>query len=110
MKFALLYHYDPEHAGPAEGEVSEWVAFDEKVRAAGAFVYEAGFHSASAARSLQVREGEATIGTGPVTDAGDTIAGLYVVEVADIESALDWARKIPTARYGKVEVRQIVEF
>ena len=60
MKFALLYSYDPRHAGPSEGEVSEWIAFDEKVKKAGAFVYEAGFHSASAARSLQVREGQAT--------------------------------------------------
>ena len=28
MKFALLYFYDPAQAGPAEGEVSDWLALE----------------------------------------------------------------------------------
>lgn len=109
MKFALLYRYDPGHVGPSEDEFDDWVAFDEAVRAAGVFVYEAGFHSASDARSLEVRDGEVTLAAAPEASTGDTVAGLYVLEVADAEAALDWARKIPTAAYGRIEVRQVVE-
>lgn len=76
MKFALLYRYDPGHAGPSEVEFDEWIAFDEAVRAAGVFVYEAGFHSASDARSLQMRDGEVTTVAGPDAGTGDTVAGL----------------------------------
>ena len=36
MKFALLYFYDPAQAGPAEGEVSDWLALDAEIREAGA--------------------------------------------------------------------------
>ena len=34
----------------------------------------------------------------------------YVVDVADADEAVEWAKRIPTATYGKVEVRPIVEF
>ena len=46
MKFALLYFYDPAQAGPAEDEVSDWLALDES-KEAGAHVYGAGFHPES---------------------------------------------------------------
>jgi hypothetical protein len=39
MKFALLYFYDPAQAGPAEGEVSDWLALDAEIKEAGAHVY-----------------------------------------------------------------------
>jgi hypothetical protein len=32
MKFALLYFYDPAQAGPAEGEVSDWLALDAEIK------------------------------------------------------------------------------
>ena len=38
MKFALSYFYDPAHAGPAEGEVSDWLALDAEIKEAGAHV------------------------------------------------------------------------
>ena len=44
MKFALLYFYDPAQAGPAEGEVSDWLALDAEIKEAGAHVYGASFH------------------------------------------------------------------
>ena len=39
MKFALLYFYDPAHAGPAEGEVGDWLALDAAIKEARARVY-----------------------------------------------------------------------
>ena len=47
MKFALLCFYDPAQVGPAEGEVSEWLALDAEIKEAGAHVYGAGFHPES---------------------------------------------------------------
>ena len=60
MKFALLYFYDPAQAGPAEGEVSDWLALDAEIKEAGAHVYGAGFHPESTARTVSVREGQAS--------------------------------------------------
>jgi hypothetical protein len=60
MKFALLYFYDPAQAGTAEGEVSDWLALDAEIKEAGAHVYGAGFHPESTARTVSVREGQAS--------------------------------------------------
>lgn len=42
--------------------------------------------------------------------SGDVLAGLIVVDVPDMDASLDRARQIPTAKYGKVEVRPVVEW
>jgi len=42
--------------------------------------------------------------------SGEIVAGLYVIDVADVNEALEWAKRIPMATYGKVEVRPVVEF
>jgi hypothetical protein len=107
MKYALLYSYDPTSTGPSEEEYPDWIAFDQKVKDADAFVYEAGFHDSSAAKTISTRAGATNTTSGPV--AGTVIAGFYVVEVASEEEAITWAQQIPTAKYGAIEVRQIVE-
>ena len=53
MKFALSYFYDP-----AEGE--DWLALDAEIKEAGAHVYGAGFHPESTARTVSVRDGQAS--------------------------------------------------
>jgi hypothetical protein len=109
MQFALLYYYDPAVAGPTKEELLDWLAFDGAVRKAGAFVHEAGFHSVSRARTVRVRDGEPASEQGGATGA-PVLAGYYVVDVDSIEAAEGWAAKIPTARYGAVEVRPIVQY
>ena len=111
MRYTLLYHYDPIEAGPGEDEVPQWLAFDEQVRQAGAFVYEAGFHPAEQARTVSVRDEQVATDPGAVVGAsGEVLAGFYVVDVPDEQAAREWAERIPTAAYGKVEVRPVVEF
>jgi hypothetical protein len=111
MRFALLYYYDPTKTGPAKGEVSDWLAFDQQVKDAGVFDYEVGFQPQNRARTVSVRDGRATVEDGgPMGTAGEILAGCYVLDVEGAEQAKEWARKIPTATYGKVEVRPIVEF
>ncbi|NNH70016.1 hypothetical protein HLB23_09095 [Nocardia uniformis] len=107
MKYTLLYAYDPATAGPSDGEVPEWIEFDNQVKAAGIFVHEAGLHPAADGKTLTIRDGESSIDK---IAAGDTVAGFYVIDVPDEETAVSWAQRIPTARYGHVEIRQVVEF
>ncbi|MEB3370088.1 YciI family protein [Saccharopolyspora mangrovi] len=110
MKFALVYAYDPVQAGPGHGEIDEWVELDAALKAAGNFVHESGFHPAGQARTVTVRGGQAQVRAGAVIGAGTTVAGYIEVEVADEDAALSWAERVPTARYGQVEVRRIVEY
>ena len=110
MQLALCYYYDPATDGPTEGEIPEWMDFAAKVKDAGVLVYEVGFHSAETAKTLSARDGRVTTEDGGVAKSGDVLAGLVVVDVPDVDAALDWAQRIPTARYGKIEVRPVVEW
>jgi len=110
VQYALLLSYDPAEAEPAEAEIPEWLAFDQAVRDAGVLVHEAGLWPASTARTVRVRDGETETVDGGVSASGPVLAGYYVLDVADADAAADWARKVPTATYGAVEVRPVVEF
>lgn len=110
MKFALLYQYDPSKTGPSPAEISDWLAFDAQVRDAGIFVYESGFHAADHARTVSLRDGAASVTDGVGQGDGEVSAGVYVIDVDDAEAATAWAKKVPTASYGSVAVRQVVEY
>jgi hypothetical protein len=108
MKFALVYAYDPT-AVSAEGEVAAWMDLHEDWRAAGITVDEAGFHPSEQGRVVRVRDGATAVEKGTAAPAENTIAGYWVIETADIETATNLAARLPTANYGYVEVRQVVE-
>lgn len=110
MKFALVYAYDPTAVTPSEDEVPAWIALDEELRSAGAVVHEAGFHPVDLGRTVRVRNGGTVVEKEPAAPPAHTVAGHYVVEADDIDAATAIAARIPTAAYGYVEVRQVVEF
>jgi hypothetical protein len=111
MKFALIYSYDPTETSPTHGEVSDWLDFEKAVKEAGAHVYEAGLQSSRRARTISRRGDQLATADGPVRGAdGDVVAGFWVVDVDDVDAAADWAQRLPTASYGKVEIRPVTEF
>jgi hypothetical protein len=74
------------------------------------FVYEDGFQPHDHVGTVGVRDGEATVAPGPVVATGNVVAGFFVLDVASADDAAEWTKRIPTATYGKIEVRPIVEF
>jgi hypothetical protein len=110
MKFALLYYYNPAQAGPTEEEFADWMSLDTAVKEAGAHVYEAGFYGAEQAQTISVRGGQMTTEEGSVMAEANVMAGFWVIEVPDESAAVEWAQRLPTAQYGKVEIRTVVEF
>lgn len=108
MKFALLFSYDPAVTGPSEGEITEWLAYDAKVREAGVLEHDAGFQYPDKGVTVTVRDGKRSVEATPT--GGPMLAGFYVVDVPDLDAAAELAADIPTARYGSVEVRPLIEF
>jgi hypothetical protein len=106
-KYALLWFFDPSETGPSEDEYQEWVEFENAARNAGQLVHGAGLTPSSEAKSVSLRDGETTVEDG--APAGEAAAGYYLVEVPDEDAAIAWAKRVPTARYGRVEVCRITE-
>ena len=64
----------------------------------------------STATSLQVRSGKTALVDGPFAETKEQLGGYYMLECKDLDEALHWAAKIPTARYGTIEVRPVMVF
>ena len=97
--------YDPslEH----EQVVRDISALNEEMQAAGARVFAGGLEHPSKAKSLRKPGRDVTVTDGPYTEAKEHIGGFWILEAADMDEALAWARKAVGACRVPVEVRRI---
>lgn len=101
--FAARNH--PEQAGPYWGG---WTAFIGAMAQAGVIVKGDGLQGPHTATTLRVRDGKRQVQDGPFPDAKEQLGGYFVIEVPDLDAALDWAAQAPCALYGSVEVRPVL--
>lgn len=111
MKFMLLLH-DDEAAwlNLSESEQSEVVsshmAYSEALTRAGALV---GGEPLDAAATAKIVRADA-VHDGPYGDTKEQLGGFYIVDVPDMEAAIDWARRCPVSPAGAVEVRPVPDY
>lgn len=79
---------------------------NEQMVAAGVRVFVGGMHPASSAKSLRAQpDGKVLITDGPYLETKEHIGGFWVLEVANMDEALEWGRKAVIACRAPVEVR-----
>jgi hypothetical protein len=61
------------------------------------------------AKTVRVRDGEVLVTDGPFAETREQIGGFFDIKLPDLDTALDYAAKIPTAEHGSIEVRPVVE-
>ena len=62
-----------------------------------------------AAHTVRVRDGERIVADGPFAETKELVGGYYVVDCDTLDQALDAAARIPSARFGAIEVRPIAQ-
>jgi hypothetical protein len=81
-------------------------AVNEEMQSAGARVFAGGLHPASTATVVKVKEsGEVLMTDGPFAEGKEHIGGFWIIEAADLDAALEWARKGSKACTLPIEVR-----
>ena len=111
MQYAILvYESESELAARIDPERSPtyWAAYRAYTQAlleAGISRGGAGLESPSDAATVRFRGTERVIQDGLSTDAEERLGGFYVIEVDNLDDALDWAGRCPSASTGCVEVR-----
>jgi hypothetical protein len=90
--------------------MGEWEAYSQALVEAGAMVTGEALQGAETATTVQVRDGRRIVTDGPFIESKEVIGGFYVIDVADLDEALDWAARIPNSRFGTVEVRPVMAF
>ena len=107
----LLANFLPDNFDPStmtEAMVRDINALNEEMIAAGVRLLVGGLAPASSAKSLRVQpNGEVLITDGPYLEAKEHVGGFCILEAADMEEALAWARKDSIAGRTPGEVREI---
>lgn len=80
---------------------------NQKIRDAGSWVFACGLELASTATVVRHVAGEFVITDGPFLEAKQHLGGFWIIKVADLDEALDWARQATVACQGPVEVRPL---
>jgi hypothetical protein len=73
------------------------------------FASEALFPTASAT-TVRVRDGKLLTTDGPFAETKEQLGGFYLLECANLDEAIQWAAKVPSAVSGSIEVRPVVDF
>jgi hypothetical protein len=90
----------------AQRTVAQVSAFNEELQSSGSWVFAGGLHPASSATVMRpTGDGGVSVTDGPFAESKEQIGGFWVIEAADLDAALAWARKAAAACEGPVEVR-----
>jgi hypothetical protein len=114
QKYLLLIHTD-EHAFAAldEGKtrdiLGQYIQFRQQIELSGNFVASNRLHPTSTATCVRVRDGKRLVTDGPFAETREQLGGYFLVEAKNRDEAIDIAGRIPGARHGTIEVRQILE-
>jgi hypothetical protein len=80
-------------------------AFNEEVKAAGKWVFAGGLHEPSSSTVVDATGSEVVVTDGLFAESKEYLGGFWVITAADLDEALDWAKRGSAACRGKVEVR-----
>ena len=109
MRYVLLIYGADAQGAPDESVMGEWWKYDQEVRDAGVYVAADALQPTATATSLRIKDGERIVTDGPFAETREVLGGYYVIDVPDLDTALEWAAKCPGARFGTMEVRPTVD-
>lgn len=109
MSQYLLSIYQPDGPAPS-AEFLEPImrgldTLNQEMKAAGAWVFAAGLYPADTATVLRPKGDDVLITDGPFTEGKEHLGGFTIVDVEDLDAALDWGRRLARAVTLPVEVR-----
>jgi hypothetical protein len=93
---------------PDDGVYTDWVDYTRALHEAGVLLAGEGLQTPDTATSVRVRDGERLLTDGPFADTKEHLIGFYLVDLPDLDAALDWAARVPNVRTGTVEVRPVI--
>jgi hypothetical protein len=110
----LIYSNENEEPRPGtpEGDahINAYMKFGEEIKQNNVGLGGNALDSVSTATTVRVRNGKAETTDGPFAETKEQLGGYYLLDCKDLDEALEYAAKIPSAKIGSVEVRPIMVF
>jgi hypothetical protein len=115
MQYMILI-YDDEKAmeamAPEQQQqiFSAYMAYSEEMAKAGVMRAGDALKPIATATTVRVRNGKTLTTDGPFAETKEQLGGYYLIDVPNLEEALKWAAKCPSAAHGSIEVRPVMMF
>ena len=115
MKYAFTIYVDEAQRDAASEEdrqamTQAYGALTQEMQERGVLVAGEGLHPTQTATTVRVREGDRDVTDGPFAETKEQLGGFYVLDVKDLDEAIEWAAKIPGSQIGSVEIRPVMVF
>ena len=115
MRYLLLIYSDEStlaamNETEMQADMANWWEYDSAIRAAGASSSGEALQPTTTATSVRDDGGKPIVTDGPFAETKEQLGGYYVLDVENLDAAIEWAHKCPAAKYGTVELRPIQEF
>jgi hypothetical protein len=94
----------PEFLEPIMADLAR---LSEELQAAGAWVFTAGLHLADTATTVRAQDGDVLMTDGPYIEGKEHLGGFTLIDVPDLDAALEWAGRMATASRLPIEVRPV---
>jgi hypothetical protein len=112
MKYLLLMYADESIGSEWSKEEFQaasttWAEFRKELSAAGVLVSGSGVAPNTSATTVRLRNDKTLITDGPFAETHEQLGGYFLVDCRDLDEAMLWAEKIPTAKYGSIEIRPL---
>jgi hypothetical protein len=106
VQYMLLIYTEP---GTDKSGLPEYAAYTNELLEAGVLIGGQPLDDIAETVTVRVRDGQTLPTNGPFAETTEVLGGYYMIDVESIDDAVAWAAKLPSAPYGSVEVRRILE-
>lgn len=93
-----------------ERAMKEYSTFEDSVKQSGHYLGSNALEDTSAATTVRVRNGKISTTDGPFMETKEQLGGYYLIEAKDLNDAIKVAARIPSAKWGAIEVRPVHEY
>ncbi|MEE9386272.1 MAG: YciI family protein [Nannocystaceae bacterium] len=115
MQYLLLIYSNEQSDAQVPEEkqrqvFGQWMAYSEELKATKAFVAGDALAPTATATSVRVRSGDRIVSDGPFAETKEQLGGYYMIDVENLDQAIEWAGKCPGALNGTIEIRPVMVF
>src|SRR5690349_11334191 len=115
MKYAFTIYADEAQRVAASDEDRNatslaYAQVTQEMQEQGVLVAGEGLYPTPTATTVRVRDGERSVTDGPFAESKEALGGFYVLDVKDLDEAIEWAAKIPGAQLGSIEIRPVLVY
>lgn len=110
----LLMIYSAETAEPEPGtpefeaHIGRYLRLTDEMNEAGVMLDGRPLEPVSTATTVRLRQGATMVTDGPFAETKEQLGGFYLLDCPNLDDAIDWAKRIPSAEFGSIEIRPIM--